>query len=172
MSEEPNAETETKAKTPPAPPKKRGRPKGSTNKKKDDPKKDNVVPLNGKGKGDSDDDPRLNEFDPDLMASIVEELDVQYDKLDTMQSEYMSRCKGPRSKISEIISAAKDEHGISTKALKAFVDEHLTLRKLKKRQAKLADKEPDIHAELSMIRKAADDLKGLPFGEWLEGKAA
>lgn len=108
-----------------------------------------------------------NGIDADIMAAILSEVKAEWDKLDKMRADYMYKCKGPRAAIEEIIAAAKSEHGIGTKALKAYLQDEADLLKIVKREKARRAKGGGLEDEVDQIRLAAGQLAETPFGHWL-----
>lgn len=108
-----------------------------------------------------------NGIDPDVMASILSEVKAEWDKLEKLRADYMNKCKAPRAAIDEVISAAKAEYGIGTKALKAYLQDEADLLKIVKREKARRAKGGGIEDEVDQIRLAAGQLAETPFGAWL-----
>lgn len=108
-----------------------------------------------------------NGIDPDVMQSIIAEIEAEWDNLEKLRAEYMNKCKGPRAAIAEIKAAAKDQHGIGSKALSAYLQDHADLRKIVKREKKRINDGGGLESEVEQIRLAAGQLADLPFGDWL-----
>lgn len=108
-----------------------------------------------------------NGIDGDIMQAILSEVKAEWDKLEKLRADYMNKCKGPRAAIDEIIAAAKAEHGIGTKALKAYLQDEADLLKIVKREKARRAKGGGLEDEVDQIRLAAGQLAETPFGAWL-----
>lgn len=127
-------------------------------------------PVPAHGADDANVGARSNGIDKDVMDSIVGEVKAQWEKLEELRAQYMNKCKGPRAEIAEIIAAAKEQHGVGTKALKAYLRDEADLLKIVKREKARRAKGGGIEDEVDQIRLAAGQLAETPFGQWLSAQ--
>jgi len=102
-----------------------------------------------------------NGFDGDEIAGYLEEIDKNDDKLLSLKSEYMSKCKTPRGKIREVMKQAKDG-GLNMPAFRTIVAKHRAERKIEERIAKL---EADDQADYEAMKEALGDFGSTELGE-------
>ena len=62
-----------------------------------------------------------NGFDPDVVKGYVDRIERLNDELASEKGEYMERCKVITEQRASVLQEAKDQHGISKRALKTVV---------------------------------------------------
>jgi predicted KAP-like P-loop ATPase len=103
----------------------------------------------------------INGYDPDVVSNIVSKLEGLHDELASERGEYMQRCRVIRGNIADVLQAAKDEDGISKKALKLVIKE----RQLEAKLADLRDDlEPDDGAAYQHLVAALGEFGDTPLG--------
>ena len=122
--------------------------------------------------GSGDEVLKSNGIDPGIMSEIVESIEAEWEKLDKLRADYMNRCKGPRAAIAEIKASAKEQYGIGSKALSAYLQDHADLLKIVKREKARRAKADGLEAEVDQIRLAAGQLAETPFGQWLSDQVS
>jgi hypothetical protein len=70
------------------------------------------------------------------LKGYLEEIDRVDDELDSLRGSYMEECKGPRERIKEILTSAK-EAGCNMVAFRVLLKEHRDMRQHEKRVAQL-----------------------------------
>lgn len=75
------------------------------------------------------------------LQGYLDEIDLLDDELDSLRSEYLEQCKGPRGQVKEILESAK-ESGVNMISFRTLLKEHRDLRRHERRVADLdiADK--------------------------------
>lgn len=101
-----------------------------------------------------------NGFNKQQISGYLAEIDLQDDQLDSLRSDYMLNCKGPRAQIREIKLAVK-EAGINRKAFEELLTQHLEDRAAAKRVAQM---EADDAADLEALQEALGEYVSTPLG--------
>jgi len=83
------------------------------------------------------------------------------DELLTMRSEHMQRCKGPRGKIKETMTLAK-EAGVNLKALRELIADD---RAKRRRDRKIAELEADDLSDYEQMCEALGEFGDTPLGQ-------
>lgn len=97
----------------------------------------------------------------DGLDNYLRQIDKQDDELDTLKSEYMTACKGPRSRIKATMGEVR-EAGINVAAFQEILKER---RAERRHQRRLDVLEPDdLHAYEDMER-ALGQFTDTPLGE-------
>jgi hypothetical protein len=109
-----------------------------------------------------------NGFDGEMLGRYLNEIDKQDDKLLQYASEHMTRCKGPRGKIREVMERAK-EVGLNMSAFRLSVRKHRSERKV---YAKLAALETDDAADFLAMQEALGEFGGTELGQAALKRAA
>jgi hypothetical protein len=102
-----------------------------------------------------------NGYDGEELGRFLDAIDREHDQLDTLKSEYMTACKGPRGRIREVMKSAK-ESGISMVAFREVLTQHLFERKSVKR---LEDLEPDDRSSFEQMMEALGEFGDTPLGK-------
>lgn len=105
--------------------------------------------------------PGHNGYDAEELERFLHEIDREHDALDTLKSEYMTACKGPRGRIKQTMKAAK-EAGITMVAFREIVARHLSDRRFNKRLDDLEDDERS--AVEQMMEALGEDFVSTPLG--------
>lgn len=100
--------------------------------------------------------------DPEKLKGFVTEIEDANARLLTLRSEYMNKCKGPRSDIKAIYGAAKDA-GVPRASLRAVVKARDLERRAERQRDDLGDL--DLQAKYDAIRHALGDLADTPLGQ-------
>jgi hypothetical protein len=104
--------------------------------------------------------PKTNGY-ADTLTAFVEAIDHEHDALDTLKSEYMTACKGPRSRIKQTLKSAR-ESDINMGAFRELLAKHLSDRKHDKR---LAELEADELEAYNLMVDALGEYAKTPLGE-------
>jgi predicted dinucleotide-binding enzyme len=105
-------------------------------------------------------DQQTNGIDGEQLQQFVASIMAEHDELDTLKSEHMQACKGPRQRIKEIKADAK-EAGLSRPAFSELLKTELAKRRERKRVAAL---EADDAAALEQMVEAMGDYGSTPLG--------
>lgn len=102
-----------------------------------------------------------NGFDPDIVKGYVDRIERLDDDLAHEKGVYMEACKVIHEQRAGVIQEAKDQHGISKRALKTVVK----VRGLEERAERLREElEPEIQDGFDQIRLALGDYADTPLG--------
>jgi F0F1-type ATP synthase membrane subunit b/b' len=101
-----------------------------------------------------------SQYDPKQIESYLSEIDAADDRLASLQSDYMTKCKGPRGDIKMIFEAAK-EAGLPARPFKTLVKNHRLERRIENNRARL---EADDFDELESLEAALGDFITTPLG--------
>ena len=102
-----------------------------------------------------------NGYNPEQFEKFLSEIDDADERLATLKSEYMSKCKGPCGDIAAVFEAAKDA-GVPVRAFKTLVKNRRLNRKIEKNVAKLEADDADSYDGLIA---ALGDFVNLPLGQ-------
>jgi hypothetical protein len=102
-----------------------------------------------------------NGFDPDQISRHLRIVDAADDELASLLGTYRADCRGPRSRIKDSYTLAK-EQGLNLTALRAVTAKH---RAEKAHERRLAELEPDDRDDYQAMREALGGLGDLPLGE-------
>lgn len=107
------------------------------------------------------DHPQTNGYDADALNGFLAEIALVDDELATMKGEYMAACKGPRSKIKDILATAK-ESGINLKAFRQVLAKH---RDARAQERRIADLEDDDASAYELMLQALGEFGDTPLGK-------
>lgn len=93
---------------------------------------------------------------PDFLAAIA----AQDDELDTLKSSYMASCKGPRSRIRDVLDQVREAE-LSMPAFRVLLNEDRAERRIAKRVAEL---EADDAESFEAMHAALGALAETPLG--------
>jgi hypothetical protein len=102
-----------------------------------------------------------NGYNPEQIEGYLKEIDSADERLGELKSEYMNRCKGPRSDIAGVLEAAKDA-GVPMRAFRTIVKNRRLNRAIEANAARL---EPDDAAEYDKLITDLGDFIDLPLGQ-------
>lgn len=109
-----------------------------------------------------------NNFDTELVQSLVGRIEECFTRLDSERGTYMLACKGIRSDMKDIYTEAK-ARGVPKKELRVFVEAR---QKLEAARRGLDELEADVRETVEMIAQAFGDSQDLPlFANVLERHA-
>src|SRR5262245_35021602 len=77
-----------------------------------------------------------NGYDSDQLEKFLTEIDAADERLATLKSEYMNKCKGPRVDMAAVFEAAKDA-GVPARPFKVLVKNRRLNRKIENNVGKL-----------------------------------
>jgi hypothetical protein len=107
--------------------------------------------------------PGTNGYDGDELQRYLNAIDREDDELASLKGEYMERCKGPRSRIRDLMSTVREAE-INMAGFRVLLKKHRSDRRLEQRVAAL---EEDDGAAYKLMREALGD-----FGDTELGQAA
>src|SRR5262249_38279555 len=118
---------------------------------------------------------KTNGYDPEVLRSVVEDIEGCMSDLASEKGAYMNRCRGIREGISAAYDRAK-ENGIKRKELKTLVKNREAQRKIEEREAALEDDERDAYTKMKESLGAFGDTplgtaaldRARPKGETLD----
>lgn len=102
-----------------------------------------------------------NGYDPAELQRYLEAVEREHDELDSLKSQHMLNCKGPRGRIKETIEAVR-EADINVVAFRVALKQRLAERKHEKRVAELEDDDADAYERIEQALGAFADT---PLGE-------
>ena len=102
-----------------------------------------------------------NGYDGEEIKRFLGMISDQHDELDKLKSAYMTKCKGPRGKLKNIMKEARDSE-INLNAFRVEVKKYLDERKHQKRLAGLEDDDAEAY---NMIVEALGGLGDTPLGK-------
>jgi hypothetical protein len=103
---------------------------------------------------------RSNGYNAAELENYLGAIDDADSEMFDLKTDYMRQCKGPRQRIKDTMSLAK-ENGINLTAFKAIVSAHRAERKLER---KIADLEPDDLSDYEMMADALGAFGDTPLG--------
>jgi hypothetical protein len=102
-----------------------------------------------------------NGYDKDQLQSYLDEVAEQDDALLSLKSDYMNACKGPRSKIKDILARAK-EADINMVAFREVLAKH---RDVREQERRIADLEDDDRSAFELMLDALGEFGNTPLGQ-------
>ena len=102
-----------------------------------------------------------NGYDGDQLGRFLDQIDRIDDELMTLKGEYMAACKGPRSRIKDVLAQVR-EADVNMTAFREALTDH---RNERKRQARLDALEADDRDAYELIAEALGDYGETPLGE-------
>ena len=102
-----------------------------------------------------------NGYDGEEIKRFLGMISHEHDELDKLKSAYMTKCKGPRGKLKNIMKEARESE-INLNAFRVRVKQYLDDRKHQKRLAGLEDDDAEAY---NMIVEALGDLGDTPLGQ-------
>ena len=107
------------------------------------------------------DHPQTNGYDGDALNGFLAEIALVDDELATLKGEYMAACKGPRSKIKDILATAK-EADINMRAFREVLAKH---RDARAQERRIADLEADDASAYELMLQALGEFGDTPLGK-------
>jgi hypothetical protein len=104
-----------------------------------------------------------NGYDREVIAALVARIDKLDDELLTLRGEYMAACKGPRSRIKDVMAEAREAE-VNMTAFRELLHSH---RDDRKRQARIDALEADDRDAYELLEEALGE-----FGDTELGRAA
>jgi hypothetical protein len=105
---------------------------------------------------------RGNGFDGKQIEQFLAAIDKLDDELMTLKGEYMAACRGPRSRIKDILAQVRDAD-INAVAFRELLHGH---RDDRKRQARLSALEADDFDAYELLIDALDEFGDTELGKW------
>ena len=102
-----------------------------------------------------------NGYDRQLLESLLTDIDGADEKLSSLRSEYMNKCKPVRQDIAAVFEHAKDS-GVPTRAFRVLVRNRRLDRKIANNTSRLED---DDAAEYDKLINDLGDFVDLPLGQ-------